>query len=174
MKDKQHSWFVKFTVLNAKTSIYKYNLHNNISATLCTGFPKKAQKMSAAVQLLYSFPPSYHSSIAPSITCCSTSFCLSQQHHHHSVFIQTQYSIRSFYLMGVYNGWAIHLAAVVSLPSLAVSAILSLPSPGAVGALPDATVSLSTPMERSTGRRKGGWGEGCTAHRQHHTLTLQG
>lgn len=40
----------------------------------------------------------------------------------------------------------------VSLPSLAVSAIPSLPSPGAVGALPDATVSLSTPMERSTGR----------------------
>lgn len=33
-----------------------------------------------------------------------------------------------------------------------MSAIPSLPSPGAVGALPDATVSLSTPTERSTGR----------------------
>lgn len=63
---------------------------------------------------------------------------------------------------------AIHLAAVVSLPSLAVSAIPSLPSPGAVGALPDATVSLSTPMERSTGRG------GRTAHRQHQTLTFTG
>lgn len=47
------------------------------------------------------------------------------------------------------------MAAVVSLPSLAASAILSLPSPGAVGALPDATVSLSTPMERSTGGEEG-------------------
>ena len=45
------------------------------------------------------------------------------------------------------------MAAVVSLPSLAVSAIPSLPSPGAVGALPDATVSLSTPMERAQGGR---------------------
>lgn len=72
----------------------------------------------------------------------------------------TQFNSRSYYFMGVQNGRAVHLAAVVSLPSLAASAILSLPSPGAVGALPDATVSPSTPMERSTGGRRVGVREG--------------
>lgn len=66
--------------------------------------------------------------------------------------MQTQFNKRSYYFTSVWNGCCIHLAAAVSLPSLAVSAIPSLPSPGAVGALPDATVSLSTPTERSTGR----------------------
>lgn len=109
---------------------------------------------------------------APSINLCSGLNCPSQQHHQPECYnMQTQFNMRSYYFMSMWNGWAIHLAAAVSLPSSAVSAIPSLPSPGAVGALPDATVSLSTPMERSTGREGGR--EGCTARRQHHTLIWQ-
>lgn len=90
---------------------------------------------------------------APSINLCSSFTRPSQQHHQPERYhMQTLFNMRSYYIRSVWNGWAIHLAAAVSLPSLAVSAIPSLPSPGAVGALPDATVSLSTPMERSTGR----------------------
>lgn len=135
---------------------------------LCPSFTQYTFSGTQKPSVVWLCNPSWPLSPAPSINLCSSLNCPSQQHHQpESYNMQTQFNMRSYYFMSVWNGWAIHLAAAISLPSLAVSAIPSLPSPGAVGALPDATVSLSTPMERSTGR------EGCTARCQHHTLIWQ-